>query len=155
MYVPICHQRYCPDQRRSSLQRSTPNNPETQKTSSPLSPRPQKISAAMATPKTKIAQSQTAQPISGYDYFEKYMQIKGDKVVVDITVKEDMTSAKAELQKLGATIIAVYGRMISAVVPIASLSQLEGATSIRSVRPAYKPLHKHFRAQTDPCHQPG
>ena len=117
------------------------------KTPSVLSPDLKKLSADYQTPKTKAPQA-LAKPIpgTGTDYFNKYMQIKGDKVVVDVTAKEDLATAKAELQKLGATITATYGRVISAIIPIASLPQLETTTSIRFARPAYRPLHVRQQA---------
>ncbi|MBS1661799.1 MAG: S8 family serine peptidase [Bacteroidetes bacterium] len=114
----------------------TPQQLETQKQPSTLSPDLKKLSESRQTFQARIAQ-----PSSVPNYFDKYMQIKGDKIVVDITAKDDITSAKAELTSLGATITSVYGRVISAVVPIAALPQLENTTSIRYTRPAYKPLH--------------
>jgi subtilisin family serine protease len=118
------------------------------KTPSILSPDLKKLSTAYQSQKTKSPQA-LARPIpgTGTNDFNKYMQIKGDKVVVDITAKEDIATAKAELQKLGATITATYGRMISAIVPIAALPQLETATSIRFARPAYRPLHVRQHGQ--------
>ncbi|HTI94125.1 MAG TPA: S8 family serine peptidase [Puia sp.] len=112
------------------------------KTPSVLSPDLKNLSTSFQTKKTKAPQAVTRPtPGAGTDYFDKYMQIKGDKVVVDVTAKEDLSTAKAELQKLGATITATYGRVISAIIPIASLPQLESTTSIRFARPAYRPLH--------------
>jgi subtilisin family serine protease len=73
------------------------------------------------------------------------MQITGDRVVVDIRVKEDMATAKSDLQKLGVTITASYGRVISGTIPITALPQLENVSSIRFARPAYKPLHQRTR----------
>src|ERR1700754_1521945 len=66
---------------------------DVQKTSSTLSPDLKKLSTGFLAPKTKIAQS-LGKPSPGVDYFDKYMQIKGDKVVVDITAKEDISTAK-------------------------------------------------------------
>jgi len=112
------------------------------KTPSILSPDLKKLSTSYQTPKTKAPQALTKPtPGTGTDYFNKYMQIKGDKVVIDVTAKDDLATAKTELQKLGATITATYGRVISAIIPIASLPQLETSTSIRFARPAYRPLH--------------
>ncbi|HXO77659.1 MAG TPA: hypothetical protein VN824_20540, partial [Puia sp.] len=113
------------------------------KTPSVLSPDLKKLSTSYQTKKTKAPQAVTKPTPgdTGTDYFDQYMQIKGDKVVVDVTAKEDLATAKAELQKLGATITATYGRVISAVIPIAALPQLETTTSIRFARPAYRPLH--------------
>lgn len=117
------------------------------KTPSVLSPDLKKLSSTYQTQKTKAPQALTKPtPGTGTDYFNKYMQIKGDKVVVDVTAKEDIATAKAELQKLGATITATYGRVISAIIPIASLPQLETTTAIRFARPAYRPLHVRQQA---------
>jgi len=113
---------------------------QSQKTSSNLSQDLKDLSSNWQKPRTKIAQSFT-QPTKSTEYFSKFMQIKGDKVVVDVTAKDDIATAKAELKKAGATIISVYGRMISALAPIATLPQLEGSASIRYTRPAYRPLH--------------
>jgi len=112
------------------------------KTPSNLSQDLKDLTATWQKPQTKIVQSFT-KPIRSTDYFSKFMQIKGDKVVVDVTVKDDdIATAKSELKQAGATITSVYGRVISAVIPIASLSQLETSTSIKFTRPAYRPLHQ-------------
>jgi hypothetical protein len=119
-----------------------PEQQSAQKPASILSPDLKKLSTTYQAQKTRAPQAMTKPaPGPGMEDFNKYMQIKGDKVVVDITAKEDIATAKAELQKLGATITATYGRVISAIIPIASLPQLENAASIRYARPAYRPLH--------------
>jgi len=119
-----------------ALQQTSPKTPSV------LSPDLKKLSTTYQTPKTKAPQALAKPtPGTGTDYFNKYMQIKGDKVVIDVTAKEDLATAKAELQKLGATITATYGRVISAIIPIAALPQLETTISIRFARPAYRPLH--------------
>ena len=79
--------------------------------------------------------------IPNNDALNKYMQIKGDRVVVDITAKTDVNAAKTELQKIGLEVKAVYGRVISGIIPISALPQLEAATSVKFARPAYKPMH--------------
>ena len=114
--------------------------PDVQKSSTLLSPDLKKLYTSFTAPRPKIAES-LKKPAPGGGSFNNFLQIRGDKVVVDITVKEDIATARAELQKMGATITAAYGRMISAIIPIAALPQLEAATSIRFARPAYKPMH--------------
>jgi hypothetical protein len=93
-------------------------------------------------PRAKVAESTTGKPLPSNDPMNKYMQIKGNTVVVDITVKEDINTAKAQLQKIGLQITGIYGRVISGIISINSLPQLEAATAIRYVRPAYKPMHQ-------------
>jgi len=113
--------------------------PGTAKPSSKLSPDLKKLSDQYG-PHAKVAES-VRKPTPSGDALTKYMQIKGDKVVVDVTVKEDLASARAELKKLGFQEKAVYGRVISGVIPISALPQLEAAGTIRYAKPAYKPLH--------------
>lgn len=113
--------------------------PGTPKPSTKLSPDLKKLSDQYG-PHAKAAES-TQKPVPSNDALTKYMQIKGDKVVVDVTVKTDLASARAELKSLGFQETAVYGRVISGLIPISSLSQLESTTSIRYAKPAYKPLH--------------
>ena len=62
-------------------------------------------------------------------------------VVNTFTVKDDVNTAKTELQSLGLQVTGVYGRVISGIIPIRSLPQLDSAASIRWARPSYKPMH--------------
>lgn len=80
---------------------------------------------------------------------EKFMQLKGDNVLIDITAKSDINLTKKQLQKLGVTITAVYGRVISGYAPIKILPQLENETTIRFVKPAYKPRHQNKNSIND------
>ncbi|HWK08241.1 MAG TPA: T9SS type A sorting domain-containing protein [Puia sp.] len=109
------------------------------KTSTILSPELKKMSDQYG-PHAKIAESVT-KPVASSDALAKYMQIKGGNVVVDVTAKGDLASARAELQKLGFKESAVFGRVISGTIAISALSQLESSASIRYAKPAYKPLH--------------
>ncbi len=114
--------------------------PDVQKSSTVLSPDLKKLYSSYTAPAPKVAES-LKKPVVGGSSFSSLLQIRGDQVVVDITVKEDPAAAKAELRKMGATITASYGRIISALIPIAALPQLESSVSIRFARPAYKPKH--------------
>ncbi|HZE86219.1 MAG TPA: hypothetical protein VE035_17990, partial [Puia sp.] len=91
-------------------------------------------------PGLKKAQS-TNKPSLGYDALNDYMVIRGDKVAVDITVADDLNSAINELQKMGLQVTATFGRVISGLISISALPQLESAASVRYARPAYKPIH--------------
>lgn len=93
----------------------------------------------------KIAESMAKPSIpAGGGSMNKFMQIKGNAVVVDITVREDINTAKSQLQKMGLRITGVFGRVISGIIPISALPQLESATSIQYARPAYKPMHQRM-----------
>ncbi|MES1219991.1 MAG: S8 family serine peptidase, partial [Bacteroidota bacterium] len=73
---------------------------------------------------------------------DKYLQVKGNQVVVDISVKGNITVAKTSLEKLGLNITGIYGRIISGLIPVNALPQLEALGSIQFVRAAYKPMHQ-------------
>ncbi len=115
-------------------------NPDLQKLAAGQSPVQFKLSAA-----TKKAVSTNPSAATTNLSFEKFLQFKGDRVVIDVTVKDDLGSAKAELTKLGAKITAVYARTISAEIPVSALSQLDHSSSIRWAHPAYKPMHLGHR----------
>ena len=119
--------------------RAAPQQQPVQKSPSRLSPALQKlydntIAARKAAPGDK--------PVIPNDALDKYLQIKGDGVVVDITIKEDMAAAKAALLQLGLKITGVYGRVISGIIPISALPRLAAVNSIQFARPAYKPMHQ-------------
>ncbi len=77
---------------------------------------------------------------SSADALENIMMIKGGKVLVDFTIKDDVAATKAELKKKGVTITASFGRVLSGLVPINVLQQIETTTSVQYAKPAYKPI---------------
>lgn len=79
------------------------------------------------------------------DALQKYLQIKGDKVLVNFTIKDSAAATRVQLQKMGIIITGVYGRVISGFVPIAILPQLEAIRGIRFVKASYKPLHQSIK----------
>ncbi|MBN9383943.1 MAG: S8 family serine peptidase [Chitinophagaceae bacterium] len=109
------------------------------KTSSKLSPELKRLYDDRGA-RAKVVQS-TRKPTLPEDAMNAYLQIKGDKIVVDVTVKGDAQATRTELQKMGFEFKAAYGRVISGLMPINSLPQMESASTIRFVKPAYKPLH--------------
>ncbi|HLK30730.1 MAG TPA: S8 family serine peptidase [Puia sp.] len=126
-----------------SLKVTTLQPPGTPKVSSKLSPDLKNLydNSSSAQSNAKAVQSLGAKPLPPNNGLDKYMQIKGDKVVVDVTAKGDVNAAKTELQKMGFEVKAVFGRVISGIISISSLPQLEAATNVRFARPAYKPMH--------------
>jgi len=119
---------------------ATPQQTKIQKTDSKLSPELQKLYDK--TTGARKAQVAGEKPLVQNDAMNKYLQIKGDRVVVDITVKGDMTGTKAALQQLGLNITGVYGRVISGLIPITALPQLAAVNSIQFARPAFKPMRQ-------------
>lgn len=81
--------------------------------------------------------------LANADALNKYLQIRADGIVVDITLKQDMAAAREALQQLGFKITGQYGRVISGIVPVINLPKLGSMPSIQYVRPAYKPMHQH------------
>ncbi|HET9277131.1 MAG TPA: T9SS type A sorting domain-containing protein [Flavitalea sp.] len=82
----------------------------------------------------------TTKPPVANKGLEKYMIIKGNTVVVDITVEGDINRAKAALEKIGVKVSAVFGRVISGAIPIDSIERLESIGNVRFAQPAYKSL---------------
>jgi hypothetical protein len=82
------------------------------------------------------------------DFRQNVIQIRGNNVLIDATAKGDVSDAVAELRAAGATITATYGRVISASIPMPALAKLEGSSTIRFARPAYKPNHLGRRPAT-------
>ncbi|MEO5591476.1 MAG: S8 family serine peptidase [Chitinophagaceae bacterium] len=117
---------------------TAPQQPTVQKSSSKLSPVLEKLYNNTANRK---AQRPGDKPIVP-DALEKYLQIKGDAIVVDITVKDDMPATKTALQQAGLKITGVYGRVISGIIPINALPKLTAINSIKFAKPAYKPMHQ-------------
>ena len=90
----------------------------------------------------KIQNRAVAPGAGDTDALHQYLQIKGDKVLVDFSIKDNVIATKAELQKLGIIITGVYGRVISGFVPIKILSQLETTKGIQFAKASYKPLRQ-------------
>ncbi len=107
------------------------------KSSSRLDPVLQKLSDT----RNARVRVESTKPGIPADALPELLQIRGDKVVVDVTVKGDLSTTRAELQKMGFQVKASYGRVISGLMPVSALPQLEAASSVRYVKPAYKPLH--------------
>jgi hypothetical protein len=81
-----------------------------------------------------------AKPVSMTGGLDKYIQYHGGGVVVDISVKGNVNTAKADLQKNGFRVTGVYGRVISGIIPLSSINQLENLASVQYAKPAFKPV---------------
>jgi len=62
---------------------------------------------------------------------------EGKYVVIDAVADKDASALKNDLDALGAKGIASYGRIVSCLVPLNRISQLQNLRSLRSARPAY------------------
>jgi subtilisin family serine protease len=128
-----------------------PGNPRFQAPSQPLSgidksptklsPELKKLSEQNTVVPNLRRLNATVNPVPVNDALNKYMQIVGSGVVIDVTVKGDVNEARTALQKNGFQVTGVYGRVISGILPISALSQLETISSIQYARPAFKPIH--------------
>ncbi len=71
------------------------------------------------------------------------LQISGNQVVLEALAESSETQQLlADLQALGMTQTASFGRMVSGLIPIAALPQVAALKSLHFARPAYKPLTK-------------
>lgn len=73
---------------------------------------------------------------------QKQIQTQGEKVLIDITLHDNNSQTKAELEKIGFKILGAYGRVVSGMIPIEAISKLEAIQNIRFARPSYKPHHQ-------------
>ena len=109
------------------------------KTSSKISPDLKSLNEnAGTTPQSRDIKKPSPSSVA----LQNLMQMKGDKVLVDFTAKDNVNAAKAELQKAGVEITAVYGRVISGYIPVSKLGQIESTVNIRYAKPSYKPIHQ-------------
>jgi hypothetical protein len=67
----------------------------------------------------------------------KLARISNGKIVIDVVAGGDVETLEQELIVLGMENISVYGRMISGLMPIASLEQTATIATLNFARPAY------------------
>ena len=70
------------------------------------------------------ALSRKQKPDIPNDGIIKYLQLKGDRVVIDVSFSGSESAATAELRKIGMEIKAVYGHLISGIIAISALPRL-------------------------------
>jgi hypothetical protein len=124
-------------------------NPEL-KAAAPQQSNPDKSSPKLSTDLKRLYEAKagtkklakTARPVAGNEELEKYMQITGNSVVVDITVMGDVKRARTELEKTGLKVTSVFGRVISGRIPIDAIPKLQSAASVRFAKPAYKSVRR-------------
>lgn len=63
--------------------------------------------------------------------------IKDEKIVIDAVAGGDIDTLVQELTALGMENISIYGRMVSGLMPIASLEQTAAIATLRFARPSY------------------
>ncbi|QNF35652.1 S8 family serine peptidase [Adhaeribacter swui] len=103
-----------------------------------------KIGPELATLKAQQAarQNNAAAPLVAPRTNKSLLQVKGNYVVIEALSENSTPQLLADLQALGMTQSASFGRMVSGVVPIANLDKIAKLKSLRSARPAYKPISK-------------
>jgi hypothetical protein len=71
-------------------------------------------------------------------------------VVIDTAASADPEALAADLRALGAKKVTVFGRMVSAILPMTSISELNKLSSLQLARPAYRrPLVGDVTSQGD------
>src|SRR4051812_46220703 len=63
--------------------------------------------------------------VKGNDPMSRYFQMAGNKILVEISMKGDIQATRTELGKMGFRELGAYGRLISGLIPVSSLPQLE------------------------------
>jgi hypothetical protein len=68
------------------------------------------------------------------------LQIADDRVVVDFVLRTDSPLVRAQLASIGMVNVEVVGNLFSGNLPIASLDDLAGLSSVGFARPSYQPV---------------
>lgn len=77
------------------------------------------------------------------------LQVQGDYVVIEAVAEPSQTTQLlSDLQALGMTQGAAYGRMVSGLMPIKNLDKVAALKNLHFARPAYKPIHKIGKVTT-------
>jgi subtilisin family serine protease len=96
-----------------------------------------------------LNRQQRQKPDFPNDGIIKYLQLKGDRVVIDVSFSGSESAAIAELKKMGMEIKAVFGHVISGIIAISALPAIESSANIKFARPAYKPLLLRNRSSSN------
>ncbi|MCU0353295.1 MAG: hypothetical protein MUD08_06075 [Cytophagales bacterium] len=76
---------------------------------------------------------------SGFEPENSLLQVVGDRVVIDAVARGDVQALRAELERRGMTVTAVYGRVVSGLMPITSIREMESVGGLQFASPAYRP----------------
>ena len=76
---------------------------------------------------------------TGFKQPNTLLQVVGGKVVVDAVAKGDVQQLVRELEAKGMTVTATFGRVVSGLLPIESIDDLENIGVLQSAAPAYAP----------------
>jgi len=71
---------------------------------------------------------------------ESSLQVIGSSVAIEAVADTDSAQLLSDLKALGLQQSSVFGRVISGVIPIDALDEVAALSSLRFVRPAYKPI---------------
>lgn len=71
---------------------------------------------------------------------ESSLQVIGSSVAIEAVADTDSAQLLSDLKALGLQQSSVFGRVISGVIPINALDEVAALSSLRFVRPAYKPI---------------
>ena len=103
-----------------------------------------KLSSDLATLFTGInsssLQSTNLQSTNGLIANQSFLQITGDNVAIEATADTDLDQLLTDLQSLGLQQSFAFGRVISGVIPISELGNAAALSSLRLVRPVYRPI---------------
>ena len=87
-------------------------------------------------------QSNAALPAGTPSTNQSLLQVRGNYVVIEALAENSTAQLLADLQALGLTRSASFGRLVSGLMPIAALDKVAALKSLHSARPAYKPITK-------------
>jgi hypothetical protein len=133
------------------LQSQVPGNPRLQKNPKevPAIQKQEKLSPLLKqlfeSKRTTDVNSRTKPSIPISNALDSVLQITGENVLVDITVPGGVSDVRTDVEKIGGKIVAHFGRVVTATIPIKSLSLLEQSPRVKFVRPAFKARHNGYK----------
>ena len=71
---------------------------------------------------------------------QSFLQITGDNVAIEATADTNPDQLLTDLQSLGLQQSLAFGRVVSGVIPISELGNVAALSSLRLVRPVYRPI---------------
>jgi hypothetical protein len=71
---------------------------------------------------------------------QSFLQITGDNVAIEATADTNPDQLLTDLQSLGLQQSFAFGRVVSGVIPISELGNVAALSSLRLVRPVYRPI---------------
>ena len=104
---------------------------------SPFDPSVMKMGWDLAVLAEEYKSYELQEDTQGFTPSNGSLQMFGSEVVIDAVAKNDVASLQADLTNAGITVTGTYGRLASALIPLASLDVLTSIENLAFAKPVY------------------